>query len=53
MSTGRRLNQYGRDEQGEEEVDSQFRVVYKSLIQILEQEGAPAEERGRDIDSYV
>ena len=53
VSTGRRLNQYGRDEQGEGEVDSQFRVVYRSRIQIPEQEGASAEERGCDIDSYV
>jgi len=53
-STGRRLSQDGGYEQGdvEEEADSYstFKKVYRSQIQIPEQEGAPAEERGSDIN---
>ena len=51
VSTGRRLNQYEGFEQedAEEDADSYeaFRVVYRSQIQIQEQEGVPADERGK------
>ena len=51
VSTGRRLNQYEGFEQedAEEDADSYeaFKVVFRSQIQIQEQEGVPADERGK------